>query len=250
MLALMFDTHKDALKAVTDTTPGAAASQFRRGCAGCLGRSLGGAALVVVLAVGANFVYRNYAHPDRLAGKGTPVQAPGPTRPVPPPARPPSRLTARHPVGQIMYELEQRVRAMTGVPEPVGGGCATKGFTGEQAASFDCTVTYRGHEVVYAVNAKPSGSLLFSYTARPKRGLLVGEGVLAEVWRTYHHQTTSLRCDQLPAIAEVPVNAPLPWRCYARFPRGKGFDRTALVTITVHSSDIADSILLRTESQR
>jgi hypothetical protein len=213
-------------------------------------RVVAGVVLVVVAVVAVNFVYQRYINPDRLAGKGTPVSAPPPVRPVPPPTPPPNQFTNPQPVRQIVYDLENRVLKMTGVAERVQGHCDDDDFTGEAAATFTCTVTYREHQVRYTVNAKPSGTRIFQYTARPQQGLIVRDGILALVWNQYHQTTSSLRCDDIPAIAQVPVNTPLPFRCYAKLEQGSGSgNRTALVTITVLSTDITDSILLRTEPQ-
>ena len=149
-------------------------------------RFLAGAVVLVVAVVAVNWVYRHYIHPDRLAGKGTPVSAPPPAKAVPPPVRPPNQLIDPQPVKQIVYDLENRVLKMTGVPERVGGRCDTTDFTGESAAAFTCTVTYREHQVRYNVNARPSGQRIFQYAARAQQGLIVRDGILAQAWNQYH----------------------------------------------------------------
>ncbi|MFD6608934.1 hypothetical protein ACFWD1_08590 [Micromonospora chalcea] len=154
---------------------------------------------------------------DDWEGLGRPVPSPAVPE-SPKPTWPKPDLLYGRPDPGIRHTLEQNVLASAGVLKPMTSRCDNKGFTGDQAATFDCTVTYAGLDVVYTVVARPSGSQLFQWTATAERTVVTRDGLLALFHRQYtsDNRWSDLRCDEFPETALVPVGKPLPQFCYAK----------------------------------
>ncbi|MGC4897356.1 hypothetical protein [Micromonospora sp. DT31] len=170
----------------------------------------------------------NVINQDDLEGRGSPV--PSPTVPESPkPTWPKPNLLYGRPDPSIRYTLEQNVLNSAGVLKPMTSRCDNKGFTGEHGATFDCTVTYAGLDVVFTVVAKPSGSYTFEWTASAKQTVVTREGLLAHFHRRYQGDWSDRRCDEFPEVALVPADKPLPQVCYGKI---EGRIKTSTIRIT------------------
>jgi len=195
-------------------------------------------ALVVVLVVASLlwagvWAATRYADQDTWAGRGTPVAAPRVPPEVSQTDRPPAVLK---PVSQILRGLKDRVLRSAGVLRPMEGFCdrteLDTDLGGGQPASLRCTVTYEGFAVEYQVTARDAGTGGVQWDATAERTVVTREGLLAQFWYRYGPlgaTFTDLRCDDgFPAIALVPVKAPLDLYCWAKPHYGK----TVRVTFT------------------
>jgi hypothetical protein len=183
-------------------------------------------ALVVVLVVAGVlwagiWAATRYADRDSWAGRGTPVAQPR----VPPEVTQTEQPAAPEPVGQILHGLKNRVLRSAGVPKPVGGVCDRNELGSTDPATLRCTVTYDGLAVDYRVTARSAGADRVQWDATADRTVITREGLLARFWYRYGPlgaTFTDLRCDDgFPAVALVPVKAPLDRYCWAKPHRGK-----------------------------
>jgi hypothetical protein len=170
-----------------------------------------------------------YAGRDSWAGRGTPVAAPRVPPDVTQTGQPPAAI---EPVQQILHGLKDRVLRSAGVPKPVDGFCDRAALDDTQPAAMRCTVTYEGLAVEYQVTARPAGTDHVEWDATADRTVVTREGLLAQFWYRYGPlgaTFTDLRCDDgFPALALVPVKAPLGVYCFAKPHQGK----TVKVTFT------------------
>jgi hypothetical protein len=192
--------------------------------------AVAGALLVAVLVV--SWV----ANRDTWAGKGQPVVAPTLAGTPAPAWKPPA-----DPLGRIRYELESRVLNSARVARPTSSGCDRSEFTGDQPATFSCTVSYDKLKVVYTVSARPNGKS-FQYTATAPKTVVTRQGLLALVWQHYglpaKLRMADLRCDEFPETALVAVRRTLDQVCYGKLP---GQRLTSKITIA--PSDTAEPYL-------
>jgi hypothetical protein len=195
-------------------------------------------AAVVVVAVAVVSVIANR---DKWAGKGQPVAAGAPAGTPAPTWKPPNSLTHPDPLRQIRYELESRVLTSARVARPTSSTCDRSDFTGAEAATFSCTVTYDTLKVVYSVSARPNGRNLFQYTATAPQIVVTRTGLLAMVWEHFGPtglKFSGLRCDEFPALVLADVHKALPQACYGKPPSDRLTSK-----IVVHPSDTAQPYL-------
>jgi hypothetical protein len=180
--------------------------------------------VVVVIAVcaglcGIGQLITNVVNQDDWKDLGEPVTRPA-ARPTPTPtwARPNPLAADAKADPQIRHQLEAWVLISAGVQKPVTSTCDTKGFTGDSAATFDCTVTFEGQKVVYTISTTPKGSGVFSWTAKTTANVVTREGILQVFAEQYTEANgwSGLRCDPLPEVVLAPVNQALPQVCYAK----------------------------------
>jgi hypothetical protein len=173
---------------------------------------------------------------DKWAGKGQPVGAPTLSGTPAPTWKAPT-----DPLGRIRYELESRVLNSARVARPTSSGCDRSDLTGDQPATFTCTVKYDKLKVVYTVSARPDGKL-FQYTATAPKTVVTRDGLLALVWQHYglpaKLRMADLRCDGFPETALVEVHRKLDQVCYGKLP---GERLTSKITIA--PSDTAEPYL-------
>jgi hypothetical protein len=199
-------------------------------------------AVVAVVAVlcGAAQLITKITSRDPLAGKGQPVAAISAKPSAPAPTwEPPNMLTDPRPELEIRHELEEWLLKSAGVAAPLKSDCdAPKQFSGTQAATFECTVTYRGLKVTYEVSTKPSSSRTFSWDATATQTVVTRAGVLAAVadrFRTDAGRFSDLRCEELPEMVLAPTGTALPQHCYVRI---EGRDKTAWIDLVPTRSDL------------
>jgi hypothetical protein len=199
-------------------------------------------AVVAVVAVlcGAAQLITKITSRDPLAEKGQPVAAIAAKPPVPAPTwEPPNMLTDPRPELEIRHELEEWLLKSAGVAAPLKSDCDVPGrFSGSQAATFPCAVTYRDLKVTYQVSAKPSSSRTFSWDATAAETVVTRAGLLAAVadrFRTDAGRFSDLRCDELPELVLAPTGRALPQHCYVRI---EGRDKTAWIDLVPTRSDL------------
>ena len=178
-----------------------------------------GAIVVVVICAGLcgiGQLITNIINQDDWDNLGEPVPASAQAAsPVPSWSRP--NLLSAAPVAQIRHQLETWVLASAGVARPTSSTCDQADYTGRQAATLTCTVTYDGHDVVYTVSATPAGNAVFKWEADTKETVVTREGLLALVAGRYGgNGWKNLRCEQFPDVAVVPVGTALSQSCYAK----------------------------------
>ncbi|MEJ3749787.1 hypothetical protein WEI85_41835 [Actinomycetes bacterium KLBMP 9797] len=159
----------------------------------------------------------NVLNQDDWEGLGEPV--PAATLPATPTPswKPPNEFVNPQPVLRIRHQLEVWVLASAGVTRPMTSGCDDDEFTGEQAATFRCTVTYDGRDVVYTISARPAGSGTFEWDGEAKETVVTREGLLALVHRRFGASGwKDLRCEEFPELAVVPVGQDMSQFCYAK----------------------------------
>jgi hypothetical protein len=201
--------------------------------------------LVVVVAVvavlcGVAQLITKITSRDPLAGKGQPVAAVSATPSAPSPTwTPPNELTEPRPELEIRHELEKWLLKSAGIAAPMKSRCNTPaGFSGGQAATFPCTVTYGKFSVTYEVSTKPSSSLTFSWDATAAQTVVTRAGITAAVagrFRTDGGRFSDLRCEELPEVALVATGKALPQHCYVRI---DGQQKTAWVDLIPTRSDL------------
>lgn len=208
-------------------------------------------ALVVVAVCaglcGAGQLITNLLNADDWENLGEPVAASS-LPPSPKPSwTPPNQFVNPQPLLHIRHDLESRVLASAGVVAPMTSSCDRKDFTGEQAATFRCTVDYDGHDVVYTVFARPSGGQLFNWEAETEQTAVTRAGLLALVNQRFGASGSGwegLRCETFPEVALVPVGKPLSQSCY-----GKGKDQLKTSRIIITPTDRGEPHFL-TEHQK
>lgn len=171
-----------------------------------------GAVVLVTVVCGVVSVIANR---DPLVNRGQPVVAPQLAGTPTPTWTPGNMFTDPHPIDEIRFDLESRVLQAAAVARPVTSTCDAAGFTGEDAASFQCTVTYANLRIVYDVSATPSGQYTFKYKAEASQAIVTRDAILSRFTRQYR-DFTNLRCDPLPEMALVPTNKPLDQLCYGK----------------------------------
>jgi len=151
--------------------------------------------------------------------EGQPVKAvqvvPTPT----PTWKPSNMFVDPQPLQEIRHTLESRLLRSAGIAKPVTSTCAVKDFDGRAPASFTCTLRYEGQQVEYAVLTRPKPPQLFEWEADSQQTVVTRDGILAALSRsTFGDKSayTDLRCEDLPAVAVVPVGKPLGPVCYAK----------------------------------
>ena len=183
--------------------------------------------LVVVLVCaglcGVGQLITNIINKDEWENLGEPVSAPAASLPATPEPtwQPPNEFTRAHrPVLKIRHQLESWVLRSAGLPKPVTSICDDEDFTGTQAATLTCTVTYEGQTVVYTVKAHPKDQYIFEWEATAEQTVVTREGLLARVYRQFvegpGREWSNLRCEEFPEVALVPVGQALPQVCYAK----------------------------------
>lgn len=192
-----------------------------------------GVLAVIAVLCGAAQVITRITSRDPLAGQGQPVAAVAGTPSAPAPTwSPPNMLTDPQPELEIRHELEQWLLTSAGVAAPTKSRCdVPERFTGANAASFDCTVTYGKTDVAYQVTTKPSTSRTFTWDATAAQTVVTRAGLLAAVanrFRTDGGRFSDLRCDELPESALVPTGTALAQHCYVRI---EGRDKTASIDL-------------------
>jgi hypothetical protein len=193
-------------------------------------------ALVVVVVVAGVlsagiWAFTSYADRDSWAGRGKPVAMPRVPPEVTQTEQPPNLLVQPAPVAEILYALKDRVLKSAGVLRPVGGSCDRPDVDQAGPATLRCTITYEGLDVDYVVTTRSDSKGHVQWEASADRTVVTSEGLLAQFWYRYGPlgaTFTDLRCDGFPAVALVPVKAPLSQYCWAKPHRGK----TVRVTFT------------------
>jgi hypothetical protein len=169
---------------------------------------------------------------DKWAGAGQPVVAPTLAGTPTPTWKPPT-----DPLGRIRYELESRVLNSARVARPTSSGCDRSDFTGDQPATFTCTVSYDKLRVVYTVSGRPN-----QYTATAPKTVVTRQGLLGLVWQHYglpsKLRMAELRCDEFPETALVAVHRRLDQACYGKLPGDRLTSK-----ITIAPSDTAEPYL-------
>jgi hypothetical protein len=179
-----------------------------------------GALVVVVLCAGlcgVGQLITNVLNQDDWEGLGQPVSSSTlPATPTPS-WKAPNEFVNPQPVLQIRHQLEVWVLASAGVVRPMTSRCDDDQFTGEREATFDCTVTYDGRDVVYTVSAQPSGTGTFKWDGEAKETVVTREGLLALVHRRFGGSGwKDLRCEEFPELSLVPVDQNMSQFCYAK----------------------------------
>jgi hypothetical protein len=177
--------------------------------------------LVVVLVCaglcGIGQLITNFINQDDWEGLGEPVPAPTISATPAPSWSRPNEFVDPKPVLGIRYQLESWVLASAGVARPMSSKCDQPDFTGAQATTMTCTVTYDGHDIAYTVSARPSGSATFTWTGEATQAVVTREGLHALVHRRFGSgDWKDLRCEEFPEVAVVPAKQFIAPVCYAK----------------------------------
>ncbi|WP_433389820.1 hypothetical protein [Micromonospora sp. KLBMP9576] len=189
--------------------------------------------VVVVLCAGVCGVGQlitNVLNQDDWEGLGEPVPANTLAASPTPSWEPDNEFVNPQPVLEIRHQLESWVLASAKAVRPMTSKCDQPGFTGRQAATLTCTVTYDGRDVVYTVSTRPTGKRSFEWDGKATETVVTREGLLALVHGRFGGDGwTNLRCEELPEMAVVPVGKELSQVCYAK---SKEKGKTSKIMIT------------------
>ncbi|MEU9017300.1 hypothetical protein [Actinomadura sp. NPDC048394] len=145
---------------------------------------------------------------------GHPVSAPAPSVTASPRITPSPRDGAGL-IEQLKYDLRLKTIKMAGTPGRTTAACDRATLPATKGAKTTCTVTYEGVKVAWPVTITgPSmGGLTLSYQAEPSTGILTAKGAEADFYANNHDSGTDLRCDDMPAVKQVPLGQKTGYRC-------------------------------------
>lgn len=148
------------------------------------------------------------------APSGHPVSAPDPATTASPVIRPSPRDGAPL-IEELQYDLRERTVKMAGAPGRTSAACDRPSVAAAKGSKVTCTVTYEGVKVTWPVTIQgPSmGGLTLSYQAEPSVGIVTAKGAAADFWANNHDSGTDLRCDDMPAVKQVPLGQKTGYRC-------------------------------------
>ncbi|MEV6963806.1 hypothetical protein AB0M47_01745 [Hamadaea sp. NPDC051192] len=121
---------------------------------------------------------------------------------------------------KIEHALREDVLATVRVLGTTSANCAD-GITMRAGATSQCTVTYQGIDIPYEVKISDrytEGSMVFSYTKKPTKGVLVAKVIYNLMNERYGSDSgrtdaSKLACDEIPAVKVVEFRADTGYTC-------------------------------------
>lgn len=126
---------------------------------------------------------------------------------------------------KVLYELQRRTVRMAGIAGATSGECEGGELVMKAGAATSCTVTYEGVKVPWEITISDSykpGSIIFSYTAKPLKGVLTAQGVHGTFWKQQNSYSEDLRCSEIPKAVLVELDQETDYKCQYLIKDGSG----------------------------
>ncbi|MFI2431829.1 hypothetical protein [Streptomyces sp. NPDC018693] len=155
---------------------------------------------------------------SQVEGEQLPVKLEGPvadlitTMPTVSPSPDRSATTTE----KVLYELQRRTLRMAGITGETSGECDGGELVMKAGATTACTITYESVKVPWEVTISDSykpGSIIFSYEAKPLKGVVTAQGVYGAFWKQQNSYSEDLRCSEVPKAELVELDQATAYKC-------------------------------------